>query len=254
MFLNGKGEKSLAEKKEKPIKKTENLNKGHRSRMRERYLACGFSGFQEHEILEMLLFYALPRVNTNPIAHCLLNTFHSLSGVMDADITELKKIPGIQDQAAIFLKMMPDLFRCYQLSKEKEEASRIKLDMEQKAFMTMHLRNLYTGINKERAALILLDNDMQIIEQCFISEGSASLVSINIRNIVEIALKNNAVSVILAHNHPAGSAAPSREDMYVTKQLYNALRYLDITLEDHYILGKDMILSMREHGFWETLL
>lgn len=254
MFLNGKGEKNLAEKKEKPIKKTENLNKGHRSRMRERYLACGFSGFQEHEILEMLLFYALPRVNTNPIAHCLLNTFHSLSGVMDADITELKKIPGIQDQAAIFLKMMPDLFRCYQLSKEKEEANRIKLDMEQKAFMTMHLRNLYTGINKERAALILLDNDMQIIEQCFISEGSASLVSINIRNIVEIALKNNAVSVILAHNHPAGSAAPSREDMYVTKQLYNALRYLDITLEDHYILGKDMILSMREHGFWETLL
>ncbi|MDO4156336.1 MAG: JAB domain-containing protein [Oscillospiraceae bacterium] len=252
--MNGKGEKNLAEKKEKPIKKTENLNKGHRSRMRERYLACGFSGFQEHEILEMLLFYALPRVNTNPIAHCLLNTFHSLSGVMDADITELKKIPGIQDQAAIFLKMMPDLFRCYQLSKEKEEASRIKLDMEQKAFMTMHLRNLYTGINKERAALILLDNDMQIIEQCFISEGSASLVSVNIRNIVEIALKNNAVSVILAHNHPAGSAAPSREDMYVTKQLYNALRYLDITLEDHYILGKDMILSMREHGFWETLL
>lgn len=244
----------MAEQKEIKTTKTENLNKGHRSRMRNRYLVCGFSGFQEHEILEMLLFYALPRVNTNPIAHCLLNTFHSLSGVMDADITELKKIPGIQDQAAIFLKMMPDLFRCYQLSKEKEEANRAKLDIEQKAVMTAHLRNLYTGVSKEQVALILLDNSMQIIEQCFVSEGSTNLVSISIRKIVEIALKNNAVFVILAHNHPASSAAPSREDMYVTKQLYNALRYLDITLQDHYILGKDMILSMREHGFWETLL
>lgn len=244
----------MAEQKETKVTKTENLNKGHRSRMRNRYLACGFSGFQEHEILEMLLFYALPRVNTNPIAHCLLNTFHSLSGVMDADITELKKIPGIQDQAAIFLKMMPDLFRCYQLSKEKEEANRVKLEIEQKAFMTAHLRNLYTGVSREQVALILLDNSMQIIEQCFVSEGFTNLVSISIRKIVEIALKNNAVFVILAHNHPAGSAAPSREDMYVTKQLYNALRYLDITLQDHYILGKNMILSMREHGFWETLL
>ena len=132
----------MAEQKETQTTKTENLNKGHRSRMRNRYLACGFSGFQEHEILEMLLFYALPRVNTNPIAHRLLNTFHSLSGVMDADITELKKIPGIQDQAAIFLKMMPDLFRCYQLSKEKEEANRVKLEIERKAVMTAHLRNL----------------------------------------------------------------------------------------------------------------
>ena len=244
----------MAEQKETQTTKTENLNKGHRSRMRNRYLACGFSGFQEHEILEMLLFYALPRVNTNPIAHRLLNTFHSLSGVMDDDITELKKIPGIQDQAAIFLKMMPDLFRCYQLSKEKEEANRVKLEIERKAVMTAHLRNLYTGVSKEQVALILLDNSMQIIEQCFVSDGSANLVSISIRKIVEIALKNNAVFVILAHNHPAGSAAPSREDMYVTKQLYNALRYLDITLQDHYILGKDMILSMREHGFWETLL
>ncbi|MCI5845739.1 MAG: JAB domain-containing protein, partial [Oscillospiraceae bacterium] len=92
--------------------------------------------------------------------------------------------------------------------------------IERKAVMTAHLRNLYTGVSKEQVALILLDNSMQIIEQCFVSDGSANLVSISIRKIVEIALKNNAVFLILAHNHPAGSAAPSREDMYVTKQLY----------------------------------
>ena len=95
-----------------------NLNQGHRSRMRKRYLTCGFSGFQEHEILELLLFYALPRVNTNPIAHQLLKEFHSLAGVLDADPVELQKIPGVREQAAVFLNMLPELFRYYQLSKE----------------------------------------------------------------------------------------------------------------------------------------
>lgn len=125
-------EKEETDAKQAPKK---NLNQGHRSRMRKRYLTCGFSGFQEHEILELLLFYALPRVNTNPIAHQLLKEFHSLAGVLDADPVELQKIPGVREQAAVFLNMLPELFRYYQLSKETEQENRKQLELDQASFM-----------------------------------------------------------------------------------------------------------------------
>lgn len=246
----------MTEKEETAVRQApkKNLNQGHRSRLRKRYLTCGFSGFQEHEILELLLFYALPRVNTNPIAHQLLKEFHSLAGVLEADPLELQKIPGIRENAAVFLNMLPELFRCYQLSREKEEANRKQLHLERRSFMTKHLQHLYTGVQREQVAVLLLDNSLQIIEECFLSEGSVTISAISIRSIAELALKHQASMVILAHNHPGGTVTPSQEDLYVTQQLYNALRYLDITLEDHYIIGKNAVLSMREHGIWDTLL
>ena len=129
-------EKEETDAKQAPKK---NLNQGHRSRMRKRYLTCGFSGFQEHEILELLLFYALPRVNTNPIAHQLLKEFHSLAGVLDADPVELQKVPGVREQAAVFLNMQPELFRYYQLSKETEQENRKQLELDRASFMATHL-------------------------------------------------------------------------------------------------------------------
>ena len=149
----------MTEKKETNAKQApkKNLNQGHRSRMRKRYLTCGFSGFQEHEILELLLFYALPRVNTNPIAHQLLKEFHSLAGVLDADPVELQKVPGIREQAAVFLNMLPELFRYYQLSKETEQENREQLELDRGSFMAMHLKHLYTGIQREQVAVLLLD-------------------------------------------------------------------------------------------------
>jgi DNA repair protein RadC len=235
------------------LSKPENLNKNHRSRMRKRYLECGFAAFQEHEILEMLLFYALPRVNTNPIAHQLLNTFHSLAGVMDADVSELKKIPGIQDNAAIFLKMLPEVFRCYQISHEKEVANRFRVDEEHMAEMKQHLRNLYTGVVREKVVLISLDNDDRIIDQTFVSEGSAGVAGVSVRAIAEIAMKNNAARVIVAHNHPDAPSMPSNDDMFFTKNLYAALHHLNIELDDHFIVGQNDVLSFRYYGFWDMI-
>ena len=219
-------EKEETDAKQAPKK---NLNQGHRSRMRKRYLTCGFSGFQEHEILELLLFYALPRVNTNPIAHQLLKEFHSLN-------------------------MLPELFRYYQLSKETEQENRKQLELDRVSFMATHLQHLYTGVQREQVAVLLLDNSLQIIQECFLSEGSVTISTLSIRSIAELAFKYQAACVILAHNHPGGSASPSQEDCYVTKQVYTGLQYLNVALEDHYIIGKNAVISMREHGFWETLL
>lgn len=144
-------EKEETDAKQAPKK---NLNQGHRSRMRKRYLTCGFSGFQEHEILELLLFYALPRVNTNPIAHQLLKEFHSLAGVLDADPVELQKVPGVREQAAVFLNMLPELFRYYQLSKETEQENRKQLELDRASFMATHLQHLYTGVQREQVAVL----------------------------------------------------------------------------------------------------
>ena len=235
-------EKEETDAKQAPKK---NFNQGHRSRMRKRYLTCGFSGFQEHEILELLLFYALPRVNTNPIAHQLLKEFHSLAGVLDADPVELQKIPGIREQAAVFLNMLPELFRYYQLSKETEQENRKQLELDRASFMATHLQHLYTGVQREQVAVLLLDNSLQIIQECFLSEGSVTISTLSIRSIAELAFKYQAACVILAHNHPGGSASPSQEDCYVTKQVYTGLQYLNVALEDHYIRGMQHRLYRR---------
>lgn len=239
---------------EKQKKKSENLNAGHRERMWNRYKECGFEGFQEHEVLELLLFNVLPRVDTNKTAHRLLREFKSLSGVFDADVTALKKIEGVGDKAAHFLKMLPELMRLYELSKEEAALKRRELNMSQRKNVKAHLQKMYLGKTREMVALVCLDNEMNRLWCDFILEGSITSVQLDIRKIVELALEHNASVVILAHNHPNGSAVPSTADMYATKQLYSALRYLDIELEDHYILGEREILSMREHGFWDSLL
>lgn len=105
------------------VPKPKHKHYGHRERMRTRFQKSGLEGFQPHEILELLLFYALPRVDTNPIAHDLIDTFHSLSGVMDADIQDLKHVKGISENAAVFLKLLPELFQQYQLDKLREHAA-----------------------------------------------------------------------------------------------------------------------------------
>lgn len=150
--------------------------------------------------------------------------------------------------------MLPELFRYYQLSKETEQENRKQLELDRASFMATHLQHLYTGVQREQVAVLLLDNSLQIIQECFLSEGSVTISTLSIRSIAELAFKYQAACVILAHNHPGGSASPSQEDCYVTKQVYTGLQYLNVTLEDHYIIGKNAVISMREHGFWETLL
>ena len=111
------------------VSKKKHSHAGHRERMRLRFQKSGLESFQPHEILELLLFYALPRVDTNPIAHDLIAEFHSLSGVLDADIQDLKRINGISENAAIFLKLLPQLCQQYQLDKLREH---VALDSTQK--------------------------------------------------------------------------------------------------------------------------
>ncbi len=220
--------------------KKENLNAGHRSRMRNRYLASGLDGFQPHEVLEMLLFYALPRRDTNKIAHELINRFHSLAGVLDADIKDLQDVDGIAEGAAVFLKMLPDVFKAYEMSKI---SSRITINHSRE--LRKFMKSLYVNEVCEKAYVICLDSMGRIICAEPVAKGTSRNVVFDIRSVVEIALRNHCDTIMLIHNHPDGNEMPSDSDIYATKALHSALSAIGITLSDHYIKGS-CLFSMKQ--------
>lgn len=225
-----------------PDNKKVNLNAGHRERMRQRYIANGLNGFQPHEILELLLFYAKPRCDTNKIAHELIYRFHTLAGVMNADIQDLCEVDGVGMQTAIFLHLFPDVFRAYQMSKNSN-----KINFERKKDFKAYLANLYVGEVKEQAYVICFDTNGQIICAETTGKGTSTTSSLEIRSIVEIALRNRSDSIVLVHNHPDGNPNPSSADVFATNSLIKALNLLQIELLDHFIVGS-RVTSMREIG------
>lgn len=231
----------MAEKKENP-------NTGHRQRMRERYLTNGLSGFQPHEVLELLLFYALPRRDTNKIAHTLIRRFHTISGVFEADKSELMQVEGINENTAIFLKLLPELCRVYQMSKNSD-----RIAMKRRKEFETYIGNLYIGAVKEQVYVLCLDAQMRLICTEKAGEGSSNAANLRIRTVAEIALRNRCHSIILAHNHPDGTTEPSSADLFVTRRLHTALRALEITLEDHFIVG-DKVISLRDAGYWDAMM
>ncbi len=221
-------------------------NHGHRERMRARFQKDGLASFQPHEVLELLLFYALPRVNTNPIAHALIHEFHTLAGVMDAQPEELKRIKGISDNAVVFLKMIPQFCQAYQLSKMEEHEA---LDSVQKlcAYAKVH----FTGISEERALLICLDESLQLLRCETISVGTTQEVTLDVHQIVSCAIRIRSSHVVLTHNHPNASADFSDADLFSTNQLRKILNAIHIKLLDHIVVGKHGdTVSMRQIMHW----
>lgn len=187
------------------VPKPKHKHYGHRERMRTRFQKSGLEGFQPHEILELLLFYALPRVDTNPIAHDLIDTFHSLSGVMDADIQDLKHVKGISENAAVFLKLLPELFQQYQLDKLREHAA---LNTTEK--LSAYIAAKLSDAVEEKALLLCLDAHLHLLHCETISAGTAQSTILDTHRIVECAIRMRSSRIVLAHNHPQGKACFSR--------------------------------------------
>lgn len=214
---------------------------GHRDRMRQRFLANGFNDMAEHEILEMLLFYSIPRKNTNDLAHLLLDEFISLSGVLDASVDELVKVPGITYSSAVLLKMMVPLFRQY-CSSKTQKTKAIKNSTDSGNFLLFK----YIGINNEVVTLTSLNSRGVIKGFSRIAEGDFHNASFSLRKIVEAALKHDAAAVILAHNHPSGVALPSKNDIDSTIDVFNALKNIGVVLIDHIILSNGDYISLAD--------
>ena len=221
----------------------ENLHGGHRQRLKNRFLEEGLEHFDDHQVLELLLFCCIPRQDTNPIAHALLDHFGSLSQVMEAPPSELQKIPGMGEASAAFLSLINAFTRYYQVNRASSLV--ILNTLEQ---CGSYLMPFFYGRRNETVYLLCLDAKCKVLCCKEVGEGSVNSASVPIRRIVEMALGANATSAILAHNHPSGLAFPSDEDQLTTRQLAIALAAVDITLVDHMIIADDEFVSLRQSG------
>ncbi len=221
----------------------EELHKGHRDRLRKRMLEKGLDHFEKHEVLELLLFHAIPRRDTNELAHRLINTFGSFSGVLDAPYEELLKVKGMGPTAAALLKMAPQLLRVY-LTDQSERGCVLDSTLK----LGHYLVGRYVGCRIERTYLLCLDNTGRLLACRMLSEGSLEQVPIIPRQVAEEAMRTGATAVVLAHNHPNGFAIPSSQDITATRTLYKALQGVGIRLADHIIVAKEDHYSLADAG------
>ena len=219
------------------------IHDGHRQRLKERFRAEGLDNFSDVQVLELLLFYCIPRKDTNPIAHGLLDRFGSLSQVLDAPIGELAKVPGMGESAATFLSLTTAVGRYYQVDRAMNVE--VLSTIEQ---CGQYLVPFFYGRRNETVFLLCLDAKCKVLSCMEIGEGSVNSAGVPIRRIVESALAVNATSVVLAHNHPSGIAVPSNEDIAATYRLATALRTVDITLVDHIVVADEDYVSMVHSG------
>ena len=219
-----------------------NPHAGHRKRLRERYARSGMDDFAPHEVLELLLTYVIPRVDVNNQAHALIDRFGSVAGVMDATEKELRDVKGIGPEAAQFLKMLPEVFRHYQLANCDSKDT-----FDTVAKLGDYLRALYTGVTVERVYLILLDNALKIKACIHLCDGSVNCSSVTVRTIAEHAFRENASAVVLAHNHPRGLAIPSGADLEVTQTVECALETIGVPLLEHLIVTENSYAPILRH-------
>ena len=221
-----------------------NLHEGHREKLRNRFIQDkGFENFEDHQILELLLFYAKAQTDTNPLAHELLDRFGSLKGVLEARPEQLMTVSGIGPQAAALISMVVPLTRVWHRC-AMEVPDRIGNSREAENYCL----SILAGERTERFYVISLNAQCKVLGRRKISEGSLSEVSAYPRMVMETALNYNAHSVLLCHNHPGGTCAPSPEDINSTIQLQQLLNGVGILVLDHIIVANDRTYSMIQHG------
>lgn len=223
------------------------VHDGHRERLRARFVKEGLHGMAEHNALELLLFYARPRCDTNELAHALLTRFGSIAAIMDAPLDELAKVKGVGESSAVLLKMIPELGALYLQSKT---APGDILDSTSKA--GVYFVPKFIGKPSEEVYFVALDDKRKVLRCVRLADdGIVNAVRITVRRVVAEAVNSNATGVLLAHNHPGGIALPSAGDKRVTQQIFTALKMINVQLVDHIIVADDDYVSMADSGFME---
>ena len=217
----------------------ENIHKGHRQKVKQRFLANGLAGESAHNILELLLFYGIPQRDTNPIAHALIDRFGSLSGVLRASPAELQSVKGMTESAAILLRLVLPVYEAY-----IDDLLRRPTIPETTAELVEFMRPKFIGSVTEKAYLLCLGANHQLLGIRKISEGDLVNVTVHLRALAAVVLETKAQAVILIHNHPNGIAAPSADDVAATREISTFLRKLNVQLLNHIILSEDGYCSM----------
>lgn len=219
------------------------LHDGHRDRVRSRFLLEGLDTFEDHQILELLLFYCIPMRDTNSLAHKMINEFGSFSNLLEADPQSISKRCGVSINTAVLISLIPSIIKRYFKAKW---GTKPELSSSSKA--GEYAVNLFTGRKYEAFYAICLDSQNRVTHAAMVHEGTINEAAVYPRLIVETALRHQANSVILAHNHPGGSLNPSGADIDVTKKICNALSSISIKVVDHIVVGGQSYTSFAEKG------
>lgn len=226
----------------KKEEKTEGIHSGHRDRMKKRFLADGVEVFEDHQILEMLLFYSVPRRDTNELAHKLIAEFGSLAGVFDASADELIKINGVGENTAALIKLIPQIYSRYLLSRLNAP----ELTLTSGASAGEYFKALLMHKQTETLVAAFLDVNLVLKKTAVISKGDITSTQLNLSRLVSIAVNCGAVNIIIGHNHPSGLAVPSRGDVEAVSETAKTLEKLGVKLCDSIIVAGDEYFSMAQ--------
>lgn len=221
----------------------EKIHDGHRKRVKQRYLSEGMDGFEDHQVLELLLFYAIPMKDTNELAHKLLKEFGSLSNLFEADVKDIMRRGGISENTAILVSLIPSLTRRY-LNRKWGDKPQLSSSIKAGEYVL----SLFAGRTYEAFFCICLDSQNRVNFSALVNEGTINEAPVYPRLIVETALRHQANSVILAHNHPGGTLQPSTADINITKNICSALGAISIKVVDHIIVAGTKYFSLAEKG------
>ncbi|WP_409967884.1 DNA repair protein RadC [Bengtsoniella intestinalis] len=224
------------------------VHDGHREKMRERFRSGGIDHFADHEVLELMLYYAIPRINTNEIAHRLIDRYGTLADVLEAPVEDLEQVEGIGRGAATFLHLVPSVVR-----KAKMDQSSRELAMTSTEAAGTYLLECFAIEKVEVIYMLCIDRKGKLIACKRLGDGGMKSVDINVRKLMEYALLTGATGVILSHNHPSGVALPSEDDYIATAMVYNALDTIGVTLMDHIIVADGDFVSMADSGYLRDL-
>lgn len=233
-------------KKQKSSKKENvNLHEGHRDRVKDNFIENGFQGFNEHQILELVLFYGYPRIDTNELAHKLINQFGGLNGVLNASVDELIQSGGLTKNCAVLLKLFTNIIREYSIN----ESSNYVFNTTQK--ITEHFEGIYKGETEEKVYVSIFDDELRLKKTILVTKGTIAFVPMQTRKIAHAVLNNNSNYIAIAHNHPSSSSKPSDEDIIITNGILGVLKSLGVNLLDHIIIGNDGSYSMCKSGHFK---
>lgn len=221
--------------------KPKHRHAGHRERMKAEFLARGLEGWPDHRVLELLLFYTIPQGDVNDLAHELVERFGSLAGVLDASVEELKKVKGVGDHTAVFLRMLPAVLGRYQGARTRLSAI---INSPEEAYAW--LEPYFFGARNEMVYVLCLDGKRQVLGVRKVAEGSIEMAEVNTRRIAEEAIGLRAAQIYVAHNHVSNLAIPSQADWLTTDTLRGALRPIGIELIDHLVFVDGDMVSLKD--------
>ncbi len=221
------------------------MHENHRQRMRTRALSEGLSGFHDHELLEMLLYYAIPRIDTNETAHQMLEHFGSIKNIMEANADDFTDISGVGQSSALLFQLMIETCRRYLLDVYNVKGKRYTSLSSVASFFIPR----FLGAEREELHVMLFNNRMNLISYQVVSQGAVNTTLVPMRYIVEKAYRKNASCAILAHNHPNGIAIPSQDDINITKEMVRMFDMMGIVLREHLVIaGLHFYPIIRKHS------